>query len=278
MLEIQNMTVVYPGRPPFTAVSGVSLSVPEGTTVGLVGESGSGKSTIARGAMRLTPVTHGTVTLDGVDVTNATGRVLAHLRRTAQMVFQDPYASLNPRMEIGTIVQEAAAVALRKPLGSAVTRARARELLEQVGVPRDAVTRFPHQLSGGQLQRVAIARALAVEPRILVLDEVTASLDVSVQARILNLLRRLQRELGISMLYISHDLAVVRYLADHLYVMSRGGLVEHGETESVFADPQQDYTRRLLAAVPRLGGDRWRSRESSTAAAVPAATTTGEWA
>lgn len=260
MLEISQMSVVYPGHPPFKAVSQVSIDVPEGTTVGLVGESGSGKSTIARGAMGLTPVTEGSVHLAGVDVTNARGKALKHLRHTAQMVFQDPYASLNPRMEVGTTVQEAVSVVTGKGLESAQTRRRAHELLEQVGVPASAVTRYPHQLSGGQLQRVSIARALAADPRSLVLDEVTASLDVSVQARILNLLRGLQRELGISMLYISHDLAVVRYLADHLYVMSRGGLVEHGETQSVYADPQQEYTKKLLAAVPTLGGGRWRAR------------------
>lgn len=263
MLEVSDMTVVYPGHPPFKAVSEVTISVPQGSTVGLVGESGSGKSTIARGIIGLTPVTAGSVVLDGIDVTNARGRALKHLRRTAQMVFQDPYASLNPRMEIGSTVREAASVASGEGMGSKNSQRRAAELLDQVGVPTSAVNRYPHQLSGGQLQRVSIARALALEPKILVLDEVTASLDVSVQARILNLLRRLQRELGVSMLYISHDLAVVRYLADHLYVMSRGGLVEHGPTDQVYENPQDPYTQRLLEAVPTLGGRRWRNRSIS---------------
>lgn len=263
MLEISDMSVVYPGHPPFTAVSNVSMSVPRGSTIGLVGESGSGKSTIARGVIGLTPVTAGTVKLDGVDVTNARRGSLKHLRATAQMVFQDPYASLNPRMEIGIAVREAVSVATGDAIGSRKTEAAAAELLDQVGVPSSAFTRYPHQLSGGQLQRVSIARALAVQPKILILDEVTASLDVSVQARILNLLRRLQRELGVSMLYISHDLAVVRYLADHLYVMSRGGLVEHGPTERVYDNPQDPYTKRLLSSVPTLGGRRWRNRDAS---------------
>lgn len=258
MLEIQDMTVVYPGHPPFTAVSKVSISVPRGTTAGVVGESGSGKSSIARGALGLTPVTRGRVFLDGLDMTNPRGRALRHLRRTAQMVFQDPYSSLNPRMEIGVAIREAVSVATGKPMGSSGSRVRADELLDQVRVPKGAKDRYPHQLSGGQLQRVSIARALATDPSILVLDEVTASLDVSVQAKILNLLRSLQRELDISMLYISHDLAVVRYLADHLYVMSRGGLVEHGPTDEIFKNPTDPYTQSLLAAVPVLGGGRWR--------------------
>ncbi len=263
MLEIDDVTVEYPGHPPFRAVEGVSLSVPAGSTVGLVGESGSGKSTVARAAMGLVPVTAGTVRVEGRDVTNATGRTARDLRRDVQLVFQDPYASLNPRMEIAATVQEAVAVRTGDGMGAGATRARARELLDQVGVPTAGWTRYPHQLSGGQLQRVCIARALALEPRLLLLDEVTASLDVSVQARILNLLRELQRELGISMLYISHDLAVVRYLADTLYVMRHGELVEHGDAQRIFADPQHDYTRTLLGAVPRMGGGRWRHRASA---------------
>lgn len=260
MLEITKVDVTYPGPPPFTAVKGVDLNVASGSTVGLVGESGSGKSSIARAAIGLTPVTGGKILLDGVDVTNPRGKALRHLRSKAQLVFQDPHASLNPRMEIAVAVQEAVSVATGRRISSPDGVKTAAELLDKVGVPRAAAKRYPHQLSGGQLQRVAIARALATGPSMLILDEVTASLDVSVQARILNLLRQLQRELNISMLYISHDLSVVRYLTDHLYVMRHGVIVEEGPSDNVFGDPQHDYTKTLLAAVPTLGGNRWRSR------------------
>lgn len=265
MLEINKVDVTYPGPPPFTAVKGVDLKVVSGSTVGLVGESGSGKSSIARAAIGLTPVTGGTIVLDGVDVTNPRGSALRHLRSRAQLVFQDPHASLNPRMEIATAVQEAVSVRSGQRITSPDTVRTAADLLDTVGVPRAAAGRYPHQLSGGQLQRVSIARALATGPSMLILDEVTASLDVSVQARILNLLRQLQRELDISMLYISHDLSVVRYLTDHLYVMRHGEIVEAGPSDEVFGNPQHDYTKTLLAAVPTLGGSRWRSRHDVAA-------------
>lgn len=265
MLELRDVEVTYPGPPPFTAVKGIDLTVPTGSTVGLVGESGSGKSSIARAAIGLTPVTHGTITLDGTDVTNPRGKALRHLRGRAQLVFQDPHASLNPRMEIAMAVQEAVSVATGKRLTSKGCADRALDLLDKVGVPKAAVQRYPHQLSGGQLQRVSIARALALEPSLMILDEVTASLDVSVQARILNLLRELQRELHVSMLYISHDLSVIRYLADHVYVMRHGEMVESGTADEVFGAPQQEYTRALLRAVPTLGGSRWRSRRDRVA-------------
>lgn len=260
MLEIENVEVTYPGPPPFTAVKGINLSVPRGSTVGLVGESGSGKSSIARAAIGLTPVTQGRILLDGQDVTNPKGKSLRLLRSQAQLVFQDPHASLNPRMEIAMAVQEAVSVATGKRLTSKGCADTALDLLDKVGVPKAAVRRYPHQLSGGQLQRVSIARALALSPSLMILDEVTASLDVSVQARILNLLRQLQRELDVSMLYISHDLSVIRYLADHVYVMRHGEMVEAGTADEVFESPQQEYTKALLGAVPTLGGSRWRSR------------------
>lgn len=263
MLEVRHVDITYPGPPPFTAVRGASLSVPRGSTVGLVGESGSGKSSLARAAIGLTPVTAGSVVLDGQDVTNPTGKSLRFLRRTAQLVFQDPYASLNPRMEIGMVVKEAVSVATGERMSAPECTRRAADLLDKVGVPSAARSRYPHQLSGGQLQRVAIARALATEPKMLILDEVTASLDVSIQARILNLLRQVQREFNISMLYISHDLSVVRYLTEYLYVMRHGEVVEHGASASVFSDPQHDYTKTLLAAVPTLGGNRWRARHAN---------------
>lgn len=265
MLELENVEVTYPGPPPFTAVKGINLSVPKGSTVGLVGESGSGKSSIARAAIGLTPVTSGRITLEGVDITNPKGKALRHLRSQAQLVFQDPHASLNPRMEIAMAVQEAVSVATGKRVTSQSCAATALDLLDKVGVPKAAVRRYPHQLSGGQLQRVSIARALALSPSLMILDEVTASLDVSVQARILNLLRQLQRELDVSMLYISHDLSVIRYLADHVYVMRHGEMVEAGTADAVFDAPQQEYTKALLSAVPTLGGGRWRSRRDPVA-------------
>lgn len=263
MLELKNVEVTYPGPPPFTAAKNIDLEVPTGSTVGLVGESGSGKSTIARAAIGLTPVTGGSITLDGTDITNPKGKSLRFLRNNAQLVFQDPHASLNPRMEIALAVQEAVSVATGKRITSRDCANRAFELLDQVGVPKAAVRRYPHQLSGGQLQRVSIARALAREPKLMILDEVTASLDVSVQARILNLLRELQRELDVSMLYISHDLSVIRYLADHVYVMRYGSMVEAGPADQVFDAPEHEYTKALLAAVPTLGGSRWRSRREA---------------
>lgn len=263
MLELKDVEVTYPGPPPFTAVKGIDLEVPTGSTVGLVGESGSGKSSIARAVIGLTPVTKGSITLDGTDIANPKGKSLKFLRNNAQLVFQDPHASLNPRMEIAMAVQEAVSVATGKRINSRDCATKAIDLLDKVGVPKAAMRRYPHQLSGGQLQRVSIARALALEPKLMILDEVTASLDVSVQARILNLLRQLQRELDVSMLYISHDLSVIRYLADHVYVMRHGYMVESGPADAVFEAPQHDYTQTLLAAVPTLGGSRWRSRREA---------------
>ncbi|RZL67013.1 MAG: ABC transporter ATP-binding protein, partial [Rhodococcus sp. (in: high G+C Gram-positive bacteria)] len=174
MLELENVEVTYPGPPPSTAVKGINLTVPTGSTVGLVGESGSGKSSIARAAIGLTPVTKGRIMLDGTDVTNPKGKALRLLRGRAQLVFQDPHASLNPRMEIAMAVQEAVSVATGKRITSQSCAVTALDLLDKVGVPKAAMRRYPHQLSGGQLQRVSIARALALEPSLMILDEVTA--------------------------------------------------------------------------------------------------------
>jgi len=268
MLELRGLRVTYPGPPPYTAVEGVDLDVAAGAAVGLVGESGSGKSSIARAIVGLARVSGGSVRVDGREAAAARRRRLQELRRTVQLVFQDPRASLNPRMQVGATVQEAVAIAGERR-DARDRRAEARRLLELVDLPAGAAERYPHELSGGQLQRVAIARALAVRPRLLLLDEVTASLDVSVQARILNLLRRLQRELELSALYISHDLSVIRYVSDHVYVMQRGRIVEDGPCEALFSAPRREYTRSLLAAVPTLGGDRWRRRPAG--APAPAA-------
>ncbi len=233
---------------PIHAVRNVSIRVPRGGTLGIVGESGSGKSTLARLLTRLSPVDSGRIVLDGTDITDITGEQLRQLRRRVQIVYQNPFASLDPRFTI--------ARALVEPLrafgiGTARERdERAAELLSLVGLPEDFAHRLPAQLSGGQLQRVAIARALANEPQLLVLDEAVSALDVSVQAQILELLVRLQSELGLSIAFISHDLAVIRQVSDSVVVMSQGEVVEDGPADILFNDPQSPYTRALLEAVP----------------------------
>ncbi|MBM6404540.1 ATP-binding cassette domain-containing protein [Phycicoccus sp. CSK15P-2] len=226
-----------------TAVDGVSLAVPPGAVVGLVGGSGSGKSTLARAAVGLTPFT-GRITLDGEPVpTRGT-------YRPVQMVFQDPYSSLDPRMSIGDSVSEP----MPRSMPRTGRHAEVARLLELVHLDPARAAARPADLSGGQRQRVALARALAARPRVVIADEITSALDVSIQGAVLNLVRELQAELGLSMLFISHNLALVRYVASHVAVMHAGRLVEEGPTHRVLADPEHDYTRQLLAAVPR--GDR----------------------
>jgi peptide/nickel transport system ATP-binding protein len=236
-LTFDDVTVRYG---PTTAVDGVSLTVPTGQVVGLVGESGSGKSTLARAAVGLAPMQGGRILLDGEPVPTK-GR-----HRPLQMVFQDPYSSLDPRMSIAESVAEA------MPRGGSRTerRAEVERLLELVHLDPTRAGARPSELSGGQRQRVALARALAGRPSVVIADEITSALDVSIQGAVLNLVRELQRELGISMLFISHNLAVVRYVASHVAVMHRGRIVEQGPTARVLAEPDHDYTRDLLAAVP----------------------------
>ncbi|WP_305787152.1 ATP-binding cassette domain-containing protein [Symbioplanes lichenis] len=234
----------------FTAVDDVSFELHAGQTLALVGESGSGKSTTARLAARLLDVTSGTVLLDGQDVTRAEGDDLLRVRRTIQVVFQDPFSSLNPRHTVEQIVTAPLRYQKRPIPGG--TRAVAQALLSRVGLNPDHVGRYPAQFSGGQAQRIGIARALAVGPRVLVCDEAVSALDVSVQAQIINLLRDLQREEGFGCLFIAHDLAVVRQIATSVAVMTAGRVVETGERDAVFGAPQHEYTRKLLAAVPRI--------------------------
>ena len=225
---IEDLTVRFGA---FTAVDGVTLEIPEGGIVGLVGESGSGKSSLARAVSGLLPYT---------------GRIEG--ARRVQMVFQDPYASLDPRMTVGASVAEG----VRGSRGE--RRAEAERLLGLVSLPAELAGRYPRELSGGQRQRVAVARALGARPDLLVADEITSALDVSVQGAVLNLVRSLRDELGLSMLFISHNLAVVRYVSDVVAVMHHGRIVEAGPTEQVVGEPAHDYTRTLLEAVPRLRG------------------------
>jgi oligopeptide/dipeptide ABC transporter ATP-binding protein len=227
------------------AVDGVSLVVRKGETVGLVGESGSGKSTLARVATRLLDPTSGRVEIGGKDVTRFRGRRLRPIRRTVQMVFQDPQASLNPRQSVGTILSTPF-----RAQGTRPTRAQLIELLQKVGLSAEHLERYPHEFSGGQRQRIGIARALAVSPDLLICDEPVSALDVSVQAQVLNLLADLRDELGLSYVVVAHDLAVVRQVASRVAVMYLGTIVEEGPADQVYASPAHPYTKALLSAVP----------------------------
>lgn len=242
LLAVNDLEVRYDQ---VTAVDGVSFEIRRGTTLGLVGESGSGKSTVAAALTGLAEPTAGTATLDGLDVFGA-GR---ELRRRISLVFQDPFSSLNPRTRIGAAIVEPLQVH-RLAKGRRARAERVAELLELVGLPAEFASRYPHELSGGQRQRVSIARALATEPDLLILDESTASLDVSIQAKVLDLLTDLQRDLGLTYLFIAHDLAVVHRMCHDVLVMRSGAAVEYRPAAELFAAPEQDYTRTLLAAVP----------------------------
>jgi len=241
------------GRKVVRAVEAVSFDIPKGQTFSLVGESGCGKSTVARLVVGLYQPTAGSVRFEGVELGSAKHR-RAHIDKQArmQMIFQDPYASLNPRWRVGAIIAEP--IIFRKLLsGKAAIKARVGELLQQVGLGAADAEKFPHEFSGGQRQRVSIARALAGEPEFLVCDEPTSALDVSVQAQILNLMRDLQRRLGLTYLFISHNLAVVYHVSDAVGVMYLGRLVESGPTKDIFRKPRHPYTRMLLDAIPDLG-------------------------
>jgi len=237
------------GRPPVVALDDVYLRVPEGDTLGLVGESGSGKSTLLRCIMRLEKPDEGEVLFRGRDALPLRGKNLQAYRRQVQMVFQDPAGSLNPRMTVEQLVGEGMLVH-RLERSAARRRERVAELLDAVGIPPDAMARHPASFSGGQLQRIAIARALAVEPSLLVCDEPVSALDVSVQAQVLNLLMRTQARTGLSILFVSHDLAVVKYLCPSIAVLEKGRIVEESSRDKLFQAPRATYTRALIDAVP----------------------------
>ncbi len=261
VLEVSDLAVHFPIRKGLLkrtvghvkAVDGVSLSLAPGETLALVGESGCGKTTLARAVLRLIEPTAGEVRLLGESLAGLAGEALRRKRAEMQIVFQDPFSSLNPRMRVGAILEEGMA-ALLPELDRAGRGRRSAELLDQVGLPADAALRYPHEFSGGQRQRIAIARALAVNPRLLILDEPTSALDVSVQAQILNLLADLRREHGLAYLFITHNLSVVGYLADRVAVMRGGRIVESGPAQQIFSRPENDYTKLLLASAPGGAG------------------------
>jgi oligopeptide/dipeptide ABC transporter ATP-binding protein len=268
LLEVDQLAVHFPvlrgllGRRVGTvkAVDGVSLELGAEQTLGLVGESGSGKSTTARAILRLVDITRGRVTLDGQDVAALSGDELRRARRKMQMIFQDPYASLNPRMTVHDTLAEPLTTH-RVAKGAADIGRRVAKLMDQVGLPQSFVRRYPHEFSGGQRQRVGIARALALAPKLIVADEPVSALDVSIRAQIINLLGELQRELGIAYLFIAHDLAVVRHICHEVAVMYLGKIVERAPTAALFHEPRHPYTQALLSAIPIPDPARERGRK-----------------
>ncbi|TAN76892.1 MAG: ABC transporter ATP-binding protein [Gallionella sp.] len=262
LLQVYDLQVHFPIRKgvlqrvvgQVKAVDGVSLDIPQGRTLALVGESGCGKTTLGKAVLQLIAPTSGSVQFAGHELTGLSARELRAQRAAMQIVFQDPYASLNPKMRVAEILEEGMA-ALDIGGNSAARQAHIDTLLDQVGLARNAKWRYPHEFSGGQRQRIAIARALAVSPQLLICDEPTSALDVSVQAQILNLLKSLQQELGLSYLFITHNLAVVEYLAHDVCVMYLGRIVERGAADEVLRAPRHPYTRALLSAVPRIDGE-----------------------
>lgn len=231
------------------AVDGVSLRIGRGETLGLVGESGCGKTTVGRTILRLIPATSGKVVFDGAEVFDLTHGRMRQLRRDMQIIFQDPFGSLNPRMTVGSIVGEALTV--HGLARGAERRRHVAELMEKVGLSARHVSRYPHEFSGGQRQRIGIARALALHPKFIVCDEPVSALDVSIQSQIINLLQDLQRELGLTYLFIAHDLAVVEHISDHVAVMYLGKIVEYAEAAELYQNPKHPYTMALLSAIPQ---------------------------
>ncbi|MBV2184369.1 MAG: dipeptide ABC transporter ATP-binding protein [Rhizobium sp.] len=265
MLEIRNITRDYHVPTGFMkpekvvhAVKGVSFKLDVGKTLAIVGESGCGKSTLARILTFIDEPTSGELLIDGKAVDTRPGHLTAEMRQKVQIVFQNPYGSLNPRQKIGDVLGEP--LLINTNMSSAERRERATDMLVKVGLGPEHYNRYPHMFSGGQRQRIAIARALMLNPKLLVLDEPVSALDLSVQAQVLNLLADLQEEFGLTYVFISHDLSVVRYIADEVMVMYYGEAVEYGTREEVFSDPKHDYTKTLFAATPRADVESIRAR------------------
>jgi peptide/nickel transport system ATP-binding protein len=263
LLEVENFHCHYPIRKGLfkrvvgyvRAVDGVSFTIPKGKTLALVGESGCGKTTLGKSLLNLIPVNGGTVKIDGIDMGSLSGESLRKQRANMQIVFQDPFSSMNPRMLVGDIVAEGIK-ALFPETEEKQRKERVALLLEKVGLPSDSALRYPHEFSGGQRQRICIARSLAVSPKLIVCDEPTSALDVSVQAQIIQLLKTLQREQGFSYLFITHDLAVVAEIADDIAVMYQGKIIEQGRVDQILFQPQHDYTKKLIAALPKLENNK----------------------
>lgn len=259
LVRVKNLSVSFPvkkniwGRTlrSFTAVDEVSFDIFKGETLGLVGESGCGKTTLGRTLLRLTEPSKGEIIYGDTDIIRLDKRKLQHFRKEVQLVFQDPYSSLNPRLTIGEAIEEPIKI-FGLEEGTAARKKAVKELLEKVSLPGNMASRYPHQFSGGQRQRVVIARALSLHPHFLVCDESVSALDVSVQAQVLNLLNDLKKELGLTMLFISHDLSVVQYMCDRIMVMNSGKIIETGDAASLYHHPQSAYTKKLLAAVPKM--------------------------
>jgi ABC-type oligopeptide transport system ATPase subunit len=259
LIEVRNLTRIFHlsesafggrGRGQVRAVDDVSLDIQHGETLGLVGESGSGKSTLGRLVLRLIEPTSGTIHFEGKDLRSASGAELRGLRRKLQIIFQDPFASLDPRFPVEDVIAEP--LIIHGDLNREARRQRVADLLRAVGMDSSAMPRFPHEFSGGQRQRIGIARALALRPKFIVADEPVSALDVSVGAQIVNLLRKLQVEFGLTYLFISHSMPVVRYIATRIAVMYHGKIVEIGTSDMITSNPQDPYTRKLLAATPEI--------------------------
>lgn len=261
LLQVDGLNVIYPGRrrtQAFHAVKDVSVHINRGETLGLVGESGSGKTTLGRAILGQTPISSGSIVFDGQDITKWSRKQRRPLARRLQVVFQDPYSSLNPTRSIGQTLVEP--LLTNSKLTKDERRAAVHDILERVGMPIDTAERYPGQFSGGQRQRIAIARAIIGRPDLVVCDEPVSALDLSVQAQVLNLLRDLQQQLGLSMLFVSHDLSVVRHVSHRTAVIYRGEIVETGPAEEVNNDPQHPYTKALLAAAPIPDPEAQRER------------------
>ena len=264
LLTVTDLVVEYPGKgfraQPFRALTDININIAAGETLGLVGESGSGKTTLGRAVLGLAPVTKGAITFEGDDISHASRRERQRLSRHLQVVFQDPYTSLNPAMQVGDILAEPLGI---QGVGHKASRLRVKELLDQVGLPGDAIGRLPREFSGGQRQRVAIARALALSPKLIVCDEPVSALDLTTQARVLDLFLQIQRDTGVSYLFVSHDLDVVRHISHRVAVMYRGEIVEQGPAAVVTGDPEHPYTQRLLLASPVPDPDRQEVRRAN---------------